>query len=59
MGTSLAVQWLRLGLPMWGVGMGSIPGRGTNILHAMQCGQKKKNEIVLLIKQLSAVLPYP
>ena len=23
-------------------GMGSIPGRGTKILHATQCGQKKK-----------------
>ena len=31
--TSLAVQWLRLHLPMQG-DAGSIPGEGTKILHA-------------------------
>ena len=34
-GTSLAVQWLRLGASTAG-GMGSIPGWGTKILHAPQ-----------------------
>ena len=27
-------------------GVGSIPGQGTKIPHAMQCGQKKKREIM-------------
>ena len=40
-GTSLAVQWLRLHTSSAG-GMGSIPGRGTKIPHAVQGGQKKK-----------------
>ena len=35
------VQWLRLLTPNAG-GMGSIPGRGTKILHAAWRGQKKK-----------------
>ena len=39
-GTSLAVQWLRLYAPN-AVGMGSIPGWETKILHAAH-GQKKK-----------------
>ena len=33
LGTSLAVQWLRLCTPNAG-GMGSIPGQGTKIPHA-------------------------
>ena len=37
-GTSLVVQWLRLSAFTAGV-LGSIPGQGTKILHAM-CGQK-------------------
>ena len=41
MGTSLVVQWLRLHASIAG-GTGSIPGRGTKILHAMWYGQKKK-----------------
>ena len=40
-GTSLAVQWLRLHAPTAG-GVGSIPGWGTKILHALWCGKKKK-----------------
>ena len=42
-GTSLVVQWLRLHTSSAG-GMGSIPGRGTKILHVVQCGQKKKKK---------------
>ena len=40
MGTSLAVQWLRLCTYTLGV-VGSIPGRGTKIPHAQKV--KKKN----------------
>ena len=40
-GDFLAVQWLRLCVPNAG-GMGSIPGRGTKILDATQCGQINK-----------------
>ena len=39
-GTSLVVQWLRLRTPNAGYA-GMIPGRGINILHTVQCGQKK------------------
>ena len=39
--TSLAVQWLRLPASTAG-GTGSIPGRGTKILHATQPCQKIK-----------------
>ena len=42
-GTPLAVQWLRLRTSIAG-GTGSIPGRGTKIPHAVQCGKKKKNK---------------
>ena len=38
-GTSLVVQWLRLCAPNAG-GTGSIPGQGTEIPHAAECGQK-------------------
>ena len=41
LGTSLAVQWLRLCASTAG-GVGSIPGRGTEILRALQRGKKKK-----------------
>ena len=43
-GTSLEVQWLGLGA-LTAEGPGSIPGRGTKILHAPQCGQKKKKRV--------------
>ena len=39
--TSLAVQWLGL-CTSTAEGMGSIPGQGTEIPHAVQCGQEKK-----------------
>ena len=39
LGTSLMVPWLRLHTPNAG-GTGSIPGRGTKILHAAQHGLK-------------------
>ena len=42
-GTSLAVQWLGLHASTAG-GSGSIPGRGTKILHAAQHSQKKKKK---------------
>ena len=40
-GTSLVVQWLRLRASIVG-DTGSIPVRGTKILHAAWYGQKKK-----------------
>ena len=40
-GTSLAVQWLKLHASTAG-GMGSTSGQGTRIPHAAWCGQKKK-----------------
>ena len=39
-GTSLAVQWLRLCTSNAG-GAGSIPSQGTKIPHAVQCDQKQ------------------
>ena len=48
-GISPVVQWLRLHASNAG-GMGSIPGQGTKIPHASQCGQieKKKKEPQLM-----------
>ena len=40
LGNFLAVQWLGLHA-LTAEGLGSIPGRGTKIPHAAQCGQKK------------------
>ena len=40
-GTSLVVQWLRLHASIAG-GMGSIPGQGAKIPHAVWHGQKQK-----------------
>ena len=53
-GTSMAVQWLRLHASRAG-GAGSIPGWGSRILHAVQCSQnvikkKKKKELEDYIK---------
>ena len=42
-GSSLAVQWLGLGA-FTAVGLGSIPGPGTKIPQAAQCGWKKKKK---------------
>ena len=41
LGTSLVVQWLSL-CTSTGGSVGSIPGRGTKIPHAMRLGQVKK-----------------
>ena len=38
-GTSLVVEWLRL----CALRVGSVPGGGTKIPHAVQWGQKKKD----------------
>ena len=40
-GNSLGVQWLKLGA-FTAVGLGLIPGQGTKISQAAQCGRKKK-----------------
>ena len=45
MGTSLAVQWLRLHAPNAG-GPGLIPGWGTKIPHAAQQGLKNKIMVI-------------
>ena len=42
-GTSLVVQWLRLHTSS-AVGLGSIPGQGTKILHITRHSQKKKKK---------------
>ena len=42
LGTSLAVQWLRLHVSTDG-GVGSNPGKGTKILQVTHCSQKKAN----------------
>ena len=42
-GTSLAVQWLRLHASPAG-GTGSIPGQETKIRQAAWCGQKQTNK---------------
>ena len=39
--TSLVVRWLRLCASATG-GVGSIPGRGIKILHAVRCSKKLK-----------------
>ena len=41
LGASLEAQWLRLPASTAG-GLGSIPGRGTKIPDATQCGKKLK-----------------
>ena len=41
--TSLAIQWLRLHTSNAGR-VGSIPGWGTKISHALRCGQKQTNK---------------
>ena len=52
-GTSLAVQWLRLCTSTAG-GTDSIPGQGNKIPHAMQCNQKK--EKVAMINMLRTLM---
>ena len=47
-GTSPVVQWLRLCTSNAG-GVGSIPGQGTKIPHAVQRVPKNKKKIILKI----------
>ena len=57
-GNSLAVQWLRLCASNAG-SMGSIPGQGTKIPHAMRCGQKKttnKQEMIYVAHITASVI---
>ena len=42
-GTSLVAQWLRLCASTVG-GVGSVPGGGTKILHAVQSSHKQTNK---------------
>ena len=51
-GTSLTVQWLRLGVSASG-GTGSIPDRGTKIPYATRWDQKKKSSANLGIKGIT------
>ena len=51
LGISLVVQWLRLHAST-AEGLGSIPGQGTKIPHAVWYGQKKKK-----MKVVGGVLP--
>ena len=44
LGTSLVIQWFRLHASNAG-GVGSIPGWGTNIPHAVEHGQKFFNKL--------------
>ena len=43
-GTSLMAQWFNVLRFHCRGGMGSIPGWGTNIPQAPQCGQRRKKE---------------
>ena len=45
LGNSLVVQWLGL-CAFTAVGPGSFPGRGTNILHKLQCPPKKRKTLI-------------
>ena len=56
-GTSLEVQWLILRAPNAG-GMGSIPGRGTQIPHAAWPKKKKKVMFTLYYSLLSVQRHY-
>ena len=59
-GTSLAVQWLGLHASTAG-GVGSIPGQGTKIPHASQCGQKKKKKkyiYIYIYTHIQKLLPW-
>ena len=53
-GTSLVVQWLRLHTSTAG-GVGSIPGWGTKIPHAMGRSQKKKKKKEFTDKLLESI----
>jgi hypothetical protein len=50
LGTSLVVQWLILcASTEWG--MGSIPGQGTKIPHAVRHGKKMEKKLKIKIKK--------
>ena len=55
-GTSLAIQWLRLCASTAG-GEGSIPGRGTKILHVMWHSQINKSSGISALGQSAISLP--
>ena len=50
-GNSLAIQWLGLST-FTAEGPGSVPGRGTKILKASRCGQKKKKKQLSIIAEM-------
>ena len=52
LGTSLLVQWLEL--YTYAMSTGSIPGRGTKILHGFRQKKKKKNDPNSINSQLSS-----
>ena len=54
-GTSLAVQWLRPRASTAG-GMGSIPGWGTKIPHAVRCDKKKPRQYCWFSHHLRKVI---
>ena len=49
-GTSQVIQWLRH-LASTAGGMGSIPGWGTEIPHAVSCGQKSLDSLKMALKE--------
>lgn len=49
--TSLAVQWLRRHASTVARGMGSIPSQGTQVPHAVQYSQRKKECLQQLYSQ--------
>ena len=51
-GTSLVVQWLRLGASNAG-GVGSMPAWGTKIPYAVQCSQKKRIKLNLELEPIN------
>ena len=56
-GTSLVVQWLRLCVSN-ARGVGLIPGQGTKIPHAIQCGQKKKKKKYKALRGNNSILDF-
>ena len=54
LGTSLVVQWLKLCSSTAG-DLGSIPSRGTRILHTIRCGGKKSTHlpVIMVVAQTS------
>ena len=57
LGTSLAVQWLRLHASTAG-GTSSIPGRGTKIPHAASHGQKNNKNKVPIVHIRPQIISY-